>query len=305
MDRLLLFAIVGFVAQLVDGALGMGYGATSTTVLLAAGVQTASAAASVILAQVGTTFVSGMAHWRFGNVEWRIVRTIAIPGAAGGFAGAFVLSRVIPEQISKPAVAGFLFLLGAFVLARFAFGMRRQGGVHTPLFLRGIGGVAGFFNASGGGWGPIATPALLSNGSMEARKVVGSVCTAEFIVVVVTSLGYLLALPGDQYDLTLTAALLIGGVLAAPIAAYLVRFLHPRVLGTLVGGIILLTNARTGSTVLEVTGGVLVAVYATIATVVVGALVWAVMGIRRDRRSTTAEGAVVEEDEPSRTSAHN
>jgi uncharacterized protein len=292
MERLFLFAIVGFFAQLVDGALGMGYGATSTTVLLAAGIAPASAAASVILAQVGTCFVSGLSHWRFGNVDWRIVGVLAVPGGIAGIAGATVLAS-LPADTAKPFITGFLFLLGAYVLARFAFGVTRQGKKHSNLFLRVIGSVAGFFNASGGGWGPIATPALLANGSMEPRKVVGSVCTAEFVVVVATSVGYFFALDSDQYQIGLTGALVVGGMIAAPIAAYLVRFLHPRVLGTLVGAIILLTNARTGGTVLEVSGPPMTAVYLGILAVVVASLVW----VRRTLRS--GEPAVADvTDEP-------
>jgi uncharacterized protein len=294
MERLLLFAAVGFVAQLIDGALGMGYGATSSSVLIAAGIAPASAAASVILAQVGTTLVSGFSHWRFGNVEWSIVRTIAIPGGIAGAVGAAVLAQV-PADAAKPFVAGFLFLLGLFVLARFALGMTRQGKVHSPLFLRAIGSVAGFFNASGGGWGPIATPALLANGSMEPRKVVGSVCTGEFIVVVATSISYAIFLGGDRYELGLAGALVVGGVIAAPIAAYLVRYMHPRVLGTLVGGIILLTNARTFVSVYEVDGAPARAAYGIILVVVVAALVWVRRGMVRSRTSAAA-GAAVSDD---------
>jgi uncharacterized protein len=282
MERLLLFTAVGFLAQLVDGALGMGYGATSTTILLAAGTVPATAAASVMLAQVGTTLASGFSHWRFGNVDWRIVVTLAAPGAVTGFLGATLLSN-LDADVATPYVTGFLFVLGGFVLARFAFGMTRTGKPHSRLFLRCIGAVAGFFNSSGGGWGPIATPSLLANGVMQPRMVVGSVSAAEFIVTVSTSVGFLTALGRDQYELGLALALLVGGVAAAPVAAYLVRFFHPRVLGTLVGAIILLTNARTGARVLEVGGPPLTLAYLGIVAVAVVALIRVRRTLVRDR----------------------
>jgi uncharacterized protein len=297
MERLLLFAFVGFLAQLVDGALGMGYGATSTTILLAAGTVPATAAASVMLAQCGTTLVSGFSHWRFGNVDWRIVRTLALPGAVTGFAGATILSN-IDAGVATPYVTGFLFLLGAFVLARFAFGMTRTGARHSPLFLRFLGGIAGFFNSSGGGWGPIATPSLLANGALQPRLVVGSVSAAEFIVTVSTSVGFLFALSRDQYELGLTGALLVGGMVAAPVAAYLVRFFHARVLGTLVGAIILLTNARTGSKVLEVEGLPRTLTYVAILVVVAVALVRVRRAIAREATGEPEPDLALPVEEP-------
>src|SRR5688500_17763545 len=124
MRRLLTFAFAGVIAQLVDGALGMAYGVTATTLILSSGGTVAAASASVRLAEVGTTLVSGVSHWRFGNVNWRTVRWVGVPGAVGGFVGATFLSSLNGEAV-KPAVAGLLLLLGTYVLARFAFGHQR------------------------------------------------------------------------------------------------------------------------------------------------------------------------------------
>src|ERR671923_2325649 len=121
MQNIVLLAVVGLVAQLVDGALGMAYGATSATLVLAAGYAPATASASVHLAELGTTAVSGLSHWRFGNVDWRTVRRIGIPGGVGAFVGAVVLSS-ISADIAKPWMAGILLALGVYILVRFSVG---------------------------------------------------------------------------------------------------------------------------------------------------------------------------------------
>src|ERR687895_749982 len=187
MRNFVVLALLGFVAQLVDGALGMAYGATSSTLLVGvAGLTPAIASTAVHLGEVGTTAVSGLSHWRFGNVDWSKILWLAIPGGIGAFVGATVLVRFIDASVAEPIVAIFLFLLGAYVLARFAFNRTTQVVQNLPIprtFLSPLGLVAGFLDAAGGGgWGPISTPTLLSSGRMEPRKVVGTVDTSEFIV---------------------------------------------------------------------------------------------------------------------------
>lgn len=246
MRRWIVLALVGLAAQLVDGSLGMAYGVTSTTLLLAAGTAPAMASASVHLAEVGTTLASGASHWRFGNVDWGVVRRIAVPGAIGAFLGATVLSHLSTEW-AAPWMSALLLGLGAYVLVRFTFGSiaRRTGRVRSR-FLIPVGLFGGFIDASGGGgWGPVATPALLGSGRMEPRKVIGTVDTSEFAVAVAASLGFFLGLGSEVLDLQVVTALLAGGIIAAPIAAYLVRIVPPRVLGAAVGGLIILTNSRT------------------------------------------------------------
>ena len=248
MRRILTFTLVGLVAQLVDGSLGMAYGATSATVLVASGYSPAIASASIHLAEVGTTFASGLAHWRFGNVDWRVVRRMALPGALAAFAGATVLSSVDGDVIT-PWTAAILLGLGVVVLLRFGAGIganrRRRRELSAPA-AGGLGLVAGFIDAiGGGGWGPVATPTLMTATDMEPRRVIGSVDTSEFVVALGASAGFLLGLGRAGVDVTLVAALLTGGLVAAPVAAWLVRVLPTHVLGVGVGGLLVLTNART------------------------------------------------------------
>ena len=249
MIRLLALGIIGFFAQLIDGALGMAYGVTSTTLLLTAGIAPAVASASVHLSEIGTTLASGAAHWRFGNVDWRVVSRLAVPGFVGAFVGAVALSALSAEA-AAPIVASILLLLGVYVLLRFArrpaeAAKPKPGGVKA-IFLAPLGLFAGAMDAmGGGGWGPIGTPTLLSSGRMEPREVIGSVDTSEFLVALGASLGFLLALGSESIDYAWVGALLAGGFVAAPIAAWLVRALPARVLGLSVGSLIIITNTRT------------------------------------------------------------
>ncbi|MDQ3923385.1 MAG: sulfite exporter TauE/SafE family protein [Actinomycetota bacterium] len=286
MRTLFVLAVVGLIAQLVDGSLGMAYGVTSTTLLLTVGIAPAAASASVHLSEIGTTLVSGISHWRFGNVDWTKIVWMAIPGGIGAYFGAVVLSSISAEA-AQPIVAIFLFGLGAYILIRFSF---KVGNLITekPIsrkFLAPLGLVAGFLDAAGGGgWGPISTPSLLSSGRMEPRKVVGTVDTSEFVVAMCASVGFLISLSFAEIPLSIVAALLIGGVIAAPLAAWLVRHLHPRVLGTAVGGVILLTNARTFLKAIGVDPGTNHFVYAVILVIWAIALYFAFSIARRDSR---------------------
>jgi uncharacterized membrane protein YfcA len=289
MRRFVVLALVGLAAQLVDGALGMAYGVTSTTFLLLAGVVPASASASVHLAEIGTTLASGIAHWRFGNVDWRVVSRIALPGAVGAFLGATALSAVSTTS-AAPWTAGILLALGVFLLTRFARPLRpvRPRPLRTR-FLAPVGLFAGFIDATGGGgWGPVATPTLLASGRLEPRKVIGSVDTAEFLVAGAASAGFLLGLGASGFVLPTVAALLAGGLLAAPLAAWLVRVIPAQLLGAGIGGIIVLTNTRTLLRAFDAEaalGGVL---YLVIALAWIASAAFAVRALRRSRREATA-----------------
>jgi uncharacterized membrane protein YfcA len=291
---LIVLAFVGLIAQLVDGALGMAYGVTSTTLLVAAGIAPAAASASVHLSEVGTTLASGLSHWKLGNVNWRTVRWMAVPGGVGAFFGAVVLSSVSAES-AKPFIAIFLFGLGVYILIRFA--SNKIGGpiinrTISGKFLVPLGLGAGFLDAAGGGgWGPISTPTLLSSGRMEPRKVVGTVDTSEFLVALCASAGFLVSLSFAEIPLGVTAALLIGGVFAAPLAAWLVKKLHARVLGTAVAGLILITNARTFLNTFGVDGSTITTAYVLIVVVWLIALGFAISAARRDKG---AQGPVTE-----------
>ena len=286
MRSLILLAIVGAVAQLVDGSLGMAYGVTSSTLLLATGVAPAAASAAVHFSEIGTTLVSGFSHHKLGNVDWRTVGIIAVPGGLGAFAGATFLSS-IPGDTAKPWVAALLLGLGVYVVYRFlALGGRRPTfqGKLSAAFLAPLGVVAGLMDAiGGGGWGPVGTTSLLSSGRLEPRKVVGSIDTSEFVVAVGGSLGFLFALGKQGIDFRVAAALLVGGVVAAPFAAWLVRHLAPRVLGVAAGGLIVLTNIDTIVKALGGTGAVELAVAVVVAVVWVTLVVWAVQQERLAR----------------------
>jgi len=296
MPTLVLLGLVGLAAQLVDGSLGMAYGVTSTTLLLAIGTNPAAASATVHLAEIGTTLASGLSHWRFGNVDWTVVRRIAIPGAIGAFTGATVLS-MLSTDVAAPIMSGILLALGLYILARFTLrGMPRRN-LGKPVrrrFLGPLGLLAGFVDATGGGgWGPVGTPALLASGRLEPRKVIGSIDTSEFIVAVAASIGFLVGLGSESIDFSWVAVLLLGGVIAAPIAAWLVRYVPPRILGSAVGGVIILTNTRTilRSDWVDATGGVRSVVYVVIAAVWVVALAYSIrahLGEREIERPTPA-----------------
>ena len=292
MRKLIVLGFVGLLAQLIDGSLGMAYGVTSSTLLLAAGVAPAAASAAVHFSELGTSLVSGASHHKFGNVDWRTVGILAVPGFVGAFLGATLLSNM-DAAIAKPVVAVILLSLGFYVVYRFL----RLGGARPTFkgrpsvaFLAPMGLVAGTLDAvGGGGWGPVGTTSLLSSGRLEPRKVVGSIDTSEFVVAVGASLGFLFGLGSAGINWGYAGALLVGGVIAAPIAAWLVRHLAARVLGTAAGGLIILTNSKT---LLEAVGvpGVGVAVTAAVVFVLwISAIVWAVKQERLSRAAARDE----------------
>jgi uncharacterized membrane protein YfcA len=290
MKSIVTIALVGIGAQLVDGTLGMAYGVTSTTLLLAAGYSPAIASASVHLAEVGTTLASGAAHWRFGNVNWGVVLKMGVPGAIGAFAGATFLSSLSTEA-ARPWMAGILLALGVYLLLRFATRVPTQKHEAPPKkrFLTPLGLFAGFVDATGGGgWGPVATPTLISTGRMTPRKVIGTVDTSEFLVAVAASIGFFIGIGSEDIPWRVVGALLVGGIIAAPIAAYLVRHIPARLLGALVGGLIVITNARTLLLEFEAPGATRASVYISILVIWAAFIGLAVQGLRRDRRARTA-----------------
>ena len=289
-------ATVGFIAQLIDGSLGMAYGASSATLLLAVGVAPALASASVHISEVATTAASGISHWRFGNVDWGKMGWLTVPGALGAFGGALAVSAISAES-AKPFVALFLFLLGVYILARFSFRRTHRPVVNKPIsrkFLSPLGLGAGFLDAAGGGgWGAINTSTLMSTGRMEPRKVVGTVDTSEFLVAVAASIGFFVALSFAEIPWSIVAALLIGGVIAAPLAAFIVRRLPARILGTAVGCIILITNMKTFLETVGVSGGTATLIYTLIAAVSLGSLAFAIFVTRQQPEEPAGEGGAV------------
>ncbi|MBM7693777.1 putative membrane protein YfcA [Peribacillus deserti] len=249
MKKLMIFAFIGLLAQLIDGALGMAYGVTSSSLLLSFSIAPAVASASVHISEVVTTAASGASHIKFGNVDKQTVLRLIIPGSIGAFLGATFLSH-LPGDLAKPYISLFLLILGIYVLIRFLFkfqvSLEKKA---VPLSRKQsipLGLIAGFADATGGGgWGPIATPILLSRKGMSPRKVVGTVDTSEFAIAVSATFGFLISLGWAEVNWLWVGALMIGGIIAAPIAAWLVQKFHAQLMGVLVGGFIILVNART------------------------------------------------------------
>jgi len=247
MTALLLIALAGFGAQLVDGSLGMGYGLTSSTILIAIGLTPALASASVHLAEIGTSAASAISHGKLGNVDKKVLKRIAIPGGIGAFLGATVLSG-LSTQAARPWASTLLLILGVYVLIRFlaqrTITLRK--GRPGQRFLIPLGLIGGFVDATGGGgWGPVTTPALLATGRMAPNRVIGTMNAAEFVVAVCASAGFIVGLGFAAIRWDILLPLLIGGVIAAPFAAWIAHRLPMRIMGVAVGGMIIFTNSFT------------------------------------------------------------
>lgn len=236
-DTLLLYAIIGFLAQLIDGALGMAYGVSSTTALISAGLSPAIASASVHTAEIFTTLASGISHLKAGNVDWRVSLRLLVPGIVSGALGAYLCSTV--GSFLKPFVSLYLFAMGSLILIK---ALRR---LSFPFKVRNIpllGAVGGFFDAvGGGGWGPIVTSTLLAGGH-NPQITIGSVNLAEFFVTV-TEVVVFSSLIGLKYwDVVI--GLILGGVAAAPLAAYTCKKLPARLLMIITASIIITLSLR-------------------------------------------------------------
>jgi uncharacterized protein len=234
---LLPFALVGFAAQLVDGALGMAYGQISSTLLISLGVPPAAASAGVHTAETFTTAVSGISHVAHRNVDWRLFFRIAIPGVIGGVLGAYVLTQV-DAGTAKPIVLAYLTALGLYLFYR---GVMHRHTEKQPRIVSPLGLLGGFLDAAGGGgWGGIVTSNLLVQGS-NPRKTIGTVNTAEFFLTVTISATFLATLGWEAFTVA-TAGLLIGGVIAAPFGARIAKRVNPDTLLTFVGALLTLTS---------------------------------------------------------------
>lgn len=251
MSELLLVGLAGFLASIVDGALGMGFGPTSSSILLATGISPAAASTTVNLAKVATGVVAGASHWHFGNIDRPLVLRLAVPGAVGALAGATVLVNVDGDDL-RPVLAVLLLLVGLRILVRFSRALPTSpdkppaGDSPAAFDLRGVPAVAmagGVTNGLVGAWGPVVTPFLLHRG-LPPRYAVGSVNTAEVAVAVVAAGSLVTALGGEGLEVGVVLAMLCGGMIAAPLAAYVVRYLPPRLLGLAVAGLLLITQLR-------------------------------------------------------------
>ncbi|MEZ5416197.1 MAG: sulfite exporter TauE/SafE family protein [Vicinamibacterales bacterium] len=240
MTDLLFFTAAGFVAQMIDGALGMAYGVSCTSVLLAFGYSPAIASASVHIAEIVTSGISGHFHWRLGNVDPALFRNLVWPGMIGGAIGAYTLS-VLPGEVLKPWIAVYLAAMGVRILVKAING--RTPVVATAHRVEALGFVGGLADAmGGGGWGPIVTSTLMGRGH-EPRMAIGSVNRAEFFVTIVQSATFVTMLGAGNLNVVL--GLCLGGALAAPLAAHMARRLKPEHLMIVVGVLIVLLSLRT------------------------------------------------------------
>jgi uncharacterized membrane protein YfcA len=240
---ILLYVLVGFVAQMIDGALGMAYGVSSNTFLLSIGIPPAAASASVHMAEVATTGISGLSHWKLGNIDWKLVKRLLIPGVLGGVAGAYLLTSIDGDFI-KPYISAYLLIMGLVILIKaFNYKVRPHNGVHTAR-VSALGVVGGFFDAiGGGGWGPIVTTTLVARGK-DARQTIGSVNFSEFFVTFAESITFVLTLSFLGYW-QIILGLLLGGAVVAPLAAILTKKLPIKTLMFIVGLLIVGLSVRT------------------------------------------------------------
>ena len=234
---LLPFILIGFAAQMIDGALGMAFGQISSTMLVILGVPPAAASAGVHTVETFTTAVSGISHVAHRNVDWALFLRIVIPGVIGGIIGAYVLTQISAE-VAKPLVLAYLMALGSYLLHR---GLTHTHTDKRPKVVAPLGLAGGFLDAAGGGgWGAIVTSNLLVQGS-NPRKTIGTVNTAEFFVTVTISLTFIVAMGWEAFTVA-TVGLLIGGVCAAPFGAMIAKRVNTDLLLTFVGLILTLTS---------------------------------------------------------------
>jgi hypothetical protein len=234
--------LVGFLAQLIDGSLGMAYGVSSNSFLLGVGVPPAIASASVHTAEVFTTAISGFSHWRLGNIDKRIVLGLIIPGVIGGALGAYVLTSIDGNKI-KPLIAIYLLVMGFRILFKAFTHKENLDKEPKAKLLVPLGLTGGALDAmGGGGWGPIVTTTLISSGHTP-RKTIGSVNFSEFFVTLVVSITFLLAIGITYWNVFL--GLMIGGVVAAPFGALLTKKIPAKFIMIVVGLVIIFLQIRT------------------------------------------------------------
>ena len=237
-DKLFVYYIgVGFLAQLVDGALGMAYGATCTSMLLGVGVPPAYATASVHTAEVFTTGVSGLSHLYFGNIDKKLFFRIVLTGIIGSMIGAYLISEIIDGKVIRPYISLYLLGLGCVIISK-AFKKRPTTPVNKNLGLLGL--VGGFFDSiGGGGWGPLVTSNLINKGNAP-KETIGTVNTAEFFIAFFSTGIFMIFIDIQAWQPI--AGLILGGVFAAPLGAFLVKLFPPKTIMIIVGTLVVLLS---------------------------------------------------------------
>ena len=236
----LFFFLIGVFAQFVDGALGMGYGATATSFLLAIGVPPAVSSTGVHVAEMFTSGASAISHFKFGNINKKLVRNLLIPGVLGSITGAYLLSDIIDGETIKPFIAVYLIVLAVIIIVK---ALKKNIIKKKTKRLGVLASFGGFMDAvGGGGWGPIVTSTLLGNGR-HPRYTIGSVNAAEFAVSFASGVTFLIF--GGIAGWQVIIGLILGGVLAAPFAAFLVHKIQRKPMMIAVGILIILLSLRT------------------------------------------------------------
>lgn len=238
-----IYILVGFIAQMIDGSLGMAYGVSANSFLLAIGASPVLASSSVHAAEVCTTLVSGLSHLKFGNVDKRMVLRLLIPGVIGGGVGAYVLTQV-DGNVIKPFISIYLLIMGIRILYKAFKPTPEHDKEPKTGLLVALGLVGGSCDAiGGGGWGPVVTSTLISTGH-SPRKSIGSVNFSEFFVTLTESIVFIATL-GLKDNWKIIVGLLIGGVIAAPFGAMLTRKLPTKAIMITVGLLIIFLQVRT------------------------------------------------------------
>ncbi|RZJ54269.1 MAG: sulfite exporter TauE/SafE family protein [Flavobacterium sp.] len=244
-DNLLAFFLIGVFAQLVDGALGMGYGATSTSFLLAYGVPPVVSSTAVHVSEMFTTGASALSHHRFGNINKKLVKHLLIPGVLGSITGAYLLSDVINGDVIKPFIAVYMIVLAAIIIKK---ALKKNVEKKKTKKLGVLAVFGGFMDSvGGGGWGPIVTSTLLGRGR-NPKYTIGSVNAAEFAISFASGITFMLF--GGIHGWQVIIGLILGGVIAAPIAAFLVNKIKRKPMMIAVGILIILLSLKTLSKLL-------------------------------------------------------
>ncbi|WP_134147836.1 sulfite exporter TauE/SafE family protein [Flavobacterium sp. 270] len=244
-ENLLAFFLIGVFAQLVDGALGMGYGATSTSFLLAYGVPPVVSSTAVHVSEMFTTGASALSHHRFGNINKKLVKHLLIPGVLGSITGAYLLSDVINGDVIKPFIAVYMIVLAAIIIKK---ALKKNVKKKKTKKLGVLAVFGGFMDSvGGGGWGPIVTSTLLGRGR-NPKYTIGSVNAAEFAISFASGITFMLF--GGIHGWQVIIGLILGGVIAAPIAAFLVNKIKRKSMMIAVGILIILLSLKTLSKLL-------------------------------------------------------
>jgi uncharacterized protein len=236
----LIYLLIGVFAQLVDGTLGMGYGATSTSFLLSFGVSPATSSMGVHIAEMFTTGASAISHYKFKNINKKLVLNLLVPGVLGSIIGSYLLANVIDEKAIKPFIALYMVILAVIIIIK---GLRKNIQKKKTKKLNALAAFGGFMDAvGGGGWGPIVTSTLMGKGR-DPRYTIGSVNTAEFAIAFSSGITFILfdGITGWR----VIAGLIIGGVIAAPLSAYLVNKIPRKPITILVGILLIFLSVRT------------------------------------------------------------